>query len=36
MWWQQTLTLRAKPLLPVNNGRVQLGTWQGIWLGEPQ
>ncbi|MEX5409920.1 secondary thiamine-phosphate synthase enzyme YjbQ [Atlantibacter hermannii] len=21
-------------LLPVNNGRVQLGTWQGIWLGE--
>ncbi|HBH14053.1 secondary thiamine-phosphate synthase enzyme YjbQ [Leclercia adecarboxylata] len=21
-------------LLPVNHGRVQLGTWQGIWLGE--
>lgn len=21
-------------LLPVQNGRVQLGTWQGIWLGE--
>ncbi len=21
-------------LLPVKNGRVQLGTWQGIWLGE--
>lgn len=21
-------------LLPVSQGRVQLGTWQGIWLGE--
>ena len=21
-------------LLPVNHGRVQLGIWQGIWLGE--
>lgn len=21
-------------LLPVHHGRVQLGTWQGIWLGE--
>lgn len=21
-------------LLPVHKGRVQLGTWQGIWLGE--
>ncbi|WP_144884212.1 secondary thiamine-phosphate synthase enzyme YjbQ [Leclercia adecarboxylata] len=21
-------------LLPVNHGSVQLGTWQGIWLGE--
>lgn len=21
-------------MLPVNNGRLQLGTWQGIWLGE--
>lgn len=21
-------------LLPVNHGRVQLGTWQGIWLGK--
>ena len=21
-------------MLPVANGRVQLGTWQGIWLGE--
>lgn len=20
--------------LPVNRGRIQLGTWQGIWLGE--
>lgn len=21
-------------MLPVNHGRLQLGTWQGIWLGE--
>jgi len=21
-------------LIPVNRGRLQLGTWQGIWLGE--
>ena len=21
-------------LLPVQDGRVSLGTWQGIWLGE--
>ncbi|MDI5677199.1 YjbQ family protein, partial [Salmonella enterica subsp. enterica serovar Typhi] len=21
-------------LLPVRQGRLQLGTWQGIWLGE--
>ncbi|MDR9892527.1 secondary thiamine-phosphate synthase enzyme YjbQ [Pseudenterobacter timonensis] len=21
-------------MLPVHNGRLQLGTWQGIWLGE--
>ena len=27
-------TLGVSLLLPVNNGRVQLGTWQGIWLGE--
>ncbi|WP_312982126.1 secondary thiamine-phosphate synthase enzyme YjbQ [Atlantibacter sp.] len=27
-------TLGVSLLLPVKNGRVQLGTWQGIWLGE--
>ena len=27
-------TLGVSLLLPVQNGRVQLGTWQGIWLGE--
>ncbi len=27
-------TLGVSLLLPVRNGRVQLGTWQGIWLGE--
>jgi len=27
-------TLGVSLLLPVNHGRVQLGTWQGIWLGE--
>ncbi len=27
-------TLGVSVLLPVKNGRVQLGTWQGIWLGE--
>ncbi|MBB3322106.1 MULTISPECIES: secondary thiamine-phosphate synthase enzyme YjbQ [Atlantibacter] len=27
-------TLGVSLMLPVNNGRVQLGTWQGIWLGE--
>jgi secondary thiamine-phosphate synthase enzyme len=21
-------------MLPVHKGRLQLGTWQGIWLGE--
>ncbi len=27
-------TLGVSLLLPVKNGQVQLGTWQGIWLGE--
>lgn len=27
-------TLGVSLLLPIRNGRVQLGTWQGIWLGE--
>ncbi|KMV33732.1 secondary thiamine-phosphate synthase enzyme YjbQ [Franconibacter pulveris] len=27
-------TLGVSLLLPVHRGRVQLGTWQGIWLGE--
>lgn len=27
-------TLGVSLLLPVKNGCVQLGTWQGIWLGE--
>lgn len=26
--------LGASLMLPVKNGRVALGTWQGIWLGE--
>lgn len=26
--------LGASLMLPVKNGRVVLGTWQGIWLGE--
>ena len=27
-------TLGVMLMLPVSHGRVQLGTWQGIWLGE--
>lgn len=27
-------TLGVSLLLPVHRGQVQLGTWQGIWLGE--
>lgn len=27
-------TLGVSLMLPVKNGRVLLGTWQGIWLGE--
>ncbi|MDV5354177.1 secondary thiamine-phosphate synthase enzyme YjbQ [Enterobacter asburiae] len=27
-------TLGVSLMLPVQNGRVLLGTWQGIWLGE--
>ncbi|EKK4082174.1 secondary thiamine-phosphate synthase enzyme YjbQ [Cronobacter dublinensis] len=27
-------TLGVSLLLPVRQGRLQLGTWQGIWLGE--
>ncbi|PIJ48554.1 hypothetical protein BL250_16085 [Erwinia sp. OLTSP20] len=27
-------TLGVSLLLPVSQGRIQLGTWQGIWLGE--
>ncbi|WP_313083901.1 secondary thiamine-phosphate synthase enzyme YjbQ [Atlantibacter sp.] len=27
-------TLGVSLLLPVQNGQVQLGTWQGIWFGE--
>ncbi len=27
-------TLGVTLMLPVSHGRVQLGTWQGIWLGE--
>lgn len=27
-------TLGVSLLIPISNGRLMLGTWQGIWLGE--
>ena len=30
----KTSTLGCELSIPINNGRLQLGTWQGIYLGE--